>query len=84
MTNQLRNRDRTATVAGMDIEILPRTSTIKYLGQTITFHDAPATELTHRIQAAWACFAAIDKNSPANTTHCDIVYDYTRAQSSLP
>ena len=45
-----------AKVNGMDIEILPHTGNIKYLGQTITFHDLMETELNNRLKAAWSTF----------------------------
>ena len=40
----------------MKIEVLARSSTIKYLGRQITFEDAHRTELNNRVKCAWAKF----------------------------
>ena len=40
----------------MDIEILPTTGKLNYLGHMITFRELMVTELQHRIKAAWATF----------------------------
>jgi hypothetical protein len=40
----------------MRIEILPRTSEVKYLGRQITFENAQRAELKNRLRGAWAKF----------------------------
>ena len=53
-----RARSQTARVQNMDIEILPHSSKLKYLGQMITFHNPMETDIQHRTRAAWAAFTA--------------------------
>ena len=40
----------------MDIETLPYDGKLKYLGQTISFHDPMGTEIHQRTKVAWAAF----------------------------
>ena len=51
-----RSSSRTTRVQDMDIEILPHSGSLKYLGQLITFQDPMGTEIQHRTRAAWAAF----------------------------
>ena len=40
----------------MNIEILTRNESVKYLGQKISFYQQETTEIKSRIRAAWATF----------------------------
>ena len=53
---QNRPRNKFTYVGDMRIEILPRTSELKYLGRQITFEDAQRAELKNRLRGAWAKF----------------------------
>ena len=53
---QNRPRNKYIRVEDMRIEILPRTSEIKYLGRQITFEGAQRAELKNRVRGAWAKF----------------------------
>ena len=46
-----------ANVNGMNIEILARPATAKYLGRKVTFSSPHSTEIDSRVAAAWRCFA---------------------------
>ena len=43
-------------VGDLDIEILTKRESVKYLGQRICFHDQETMEIKSRIRAAWATF----------------------------
>ena len=43
-------------VGDMNIEILTRNESVKYLGQRISFHQQETKEIKSRIRAAWATF----------------------------
>ena len=43
-------------VDDMNIEILTRNESVKYLGQKISFYQQETTEIKSRIRAAWATF----------------------------
>ena len=59
-------------VEGMQIEVLPYASTVKYLGKHITFASSTCDEITRRIQTAWSKFMGLKheltyKNYALNT-----------------
>ena len=43
-------------IGDMDIEILAKSESVKYLGQRISFHEQETIEIKSRIRAAWATF----------------------------
>ena len=43
-------------VGDLDIEILAKRESVKYLGQRICFHEQETMEIKSRIRAAWATF----------------------------
>ena len=51
------NSDRKIHKIGdIDIEILAKSESMKYLGQRISFHQQESLEIKSRIRAAWATF----------------------------
>ncbi len=60
MTNLTRRTDRASNnhinIDGMDIDILPHTGKLKYLGQTITFHTPMEADIDSRLRAPWSTF----------------------------
>ena len=53
---QERVAKRHIKIGGMRIEVLPRTSSVKYLGRQITFGTLHEDELDHRLRSGWAKF----------------------------
>ena len=49
---------RSAKIDGMDIEVLPSTTTTTYLGKALSLTDTHDSELKHRLAKAWAKFGA--------------------------
>ena len=43
-------------IGDLDIEILAKSESVKYLGQRISFHQQETIEIKSRIRAAWATF----------------------------
>jgi hypothetical protein len=59
--SQRRGRAKTSHVQVLDmqIEILPYSSSVKYLGRKITFDKCHAAEVDHRIACAWRKFMSL-------------------------
>ena len=53
---QGRPQNRSVNIGSMKIEVLPRTSSIKYLGRQITFGALHESELDSRLRSGWAKF----------------------------
>ena len=54
-----RNRASHVQVNGMNIEFLPYSSSVKYLGRKISFDTCHTTEVDHRIACAWRRFMTL-------------------------
>jgi hypothetical protein len=54
-----RSRASHVQVSGMNIEILPYSSSVKYLGRKITFDTCHTAEVDHRIACAWRRFMTL-------------------------
>ena len=51
----------------MNIEILTRNESVKYLGQRISFYQQETTEIKSRIRAAWATFHKYRQELPSKS-----------------
>ena len=79
-SNMNSNTKRYIKVGEMNIEILTKNESVKYLGRRISFHQQETIEIKNRIRAAWATFhknrqELTSKNSCSNT-----VYDFSTPQ----
>ena len=52
-------------IGDMNIEILAKSESVKYLGQRISFYQQETLEIKSRIRAAWTCSnSAFDSSTP--------------------
>ena len=56
LSNQSSDTKKEIEVDDIEIEILTRGESVRYLGQTFTFLQQEKTEIKNRIRAAWATF----------------------------
>ena len=56
LSNQDKVKAKEITVDNIQIEILAKVDSARYLGQKITFEDQETAEIKNRLKAAWAAF----------------------------
>ena len=56
LSNQDKLKEKELTVDNIQIEILKKSESARYLGQKITFQDQETEEIKNRLKAAWAAF----------------------------
>ena len=56
LSNQDKVKEKEITVDNIQIEILKKSDSARYLGQKITFEDQETEEIKNRLKAAWAAF----------------------------
>ena len=56
LNNQDKVKAKEITVDNIQIEILSKEDSARYLGQKITFEDQETAEIKNRLKAAWAAF----------------------------
>ena len=56
LSNQDKVKEKEITVDNIQIEILKKSDSARYLGQKITFQDQETEEIKNRLKAAWAAF----------------------------
>ena len=52
---------KSVSVAGQDVEVLPFFGELKYLWRLVQFSSCHAAELKHRINRGWVKFATLKK-----------------------
>ena len=56
LSNQDKVKEKELTVDNIQIEILRKSDSARYLGQKVTFEDQETEEVKNRLKAAWAAF----------------------------
>ena len=56
LSNQDKVKEKEITVDNIQIEILKKSDSARYLGQKVTFQDQETEEVKNRLKAAWAAF----------------------------
>ena len=68
-------------VGDLDIEILTKRESVKYLGQRICFQDQETMEIKSRIRAAWATFPQISTRTDIKKVLVEISFAPLRCHS---
>ena len=56
LSNQDNVKEKEITVDNIQIDILSKSDSARYLGQKVTFEDQETEEVKNRLKAAWAAF----------------------------